>query len=394
VKIEAPTGPWSIINMDFVTALPPGGKNRYDSVLVVVDRYSRRKRFLLTHSNVTAPLVAKLFFEGILREHGVPTGIITDRDKLFVSEFWRSLSGLCGFKLKLSTAYHPQTDGLAERSIQSLEDMLRRFCAFNPEWEDSDGVTRDWTDLLPALEFAINSVPNASSGHTPFFLERGYNPKSVYSLVTSKLPTAVTAPSTQRFAQAISNAHLRAQECIDASVAAAKVRWDSKHVEPPFKIGDLVFVSTIHFRFGSANKLTTPFVGPFAITHMIGTNAARLALTSPYDKKHNVFPVSLLKLHRDNDPKRFPNRPKVPFPRPEIIDNEPEWEIEAILADRMRTVKGKKIHEFEVAWKGFEDTWWLPESSLSNAPELLKEYKARPKPAASKEKPKQKPRRK
>ena len=379
VKIESPSGPWSLINMDFVTALPPGGKNKYDSVLVVVDRFSRRKRFLLTHANATAPLTARLFFEGILREHGVPTGIITDRDKLFVSEFWKSLAGLCGFKLKLSTAYHPQTDGLAERSIQSLEDMLRRFCAFNPEWEDSEGITRDWTDLLPALEFAINSVPNASSGKSPFVLERGYNPKNVYSLVTSKLPTSITAPATEVFAQAIANAHSRAQECIQASVDAAKTRWDQKHVTPPFKIGDLVFVSTVHFRFGNSSKLTTPYVGPFAITHMVGTNAARVALTAPYDRKHNVFPVSLLKLYRDNDPQRFPNRPKVPFPRPDIIDNEPEWELEAILDDRTRRVKGKQVREFKVSWKGFDEHWWLPESDLGNASDLLNEYKSRPK---------------
>ena len=130
-KIDNPTKHWEIINMDFVTGLPPAGKDNNNAVLVVVDRLSRKARFLPCNKNDNAMETALLFWNQILSQKGIPNIIITDRDPKFSSEFWRSFYALLGTKLAFSTAYHPQTDGLAERMIQTLEDMLRRFCAFH-----------------------------------------------------------------------------------------------------------------------------------------------------------------------------------------------------------------------------------------------------------------------
>ena len=127
--ISEPKTRWEIINMDFVTGLPPGGPYSYKSVLVVVHRYSKRARFLPNHKDDTAMEVALLFWNRIMADVGIPKILISDRDPKFTSEFWRNLHDMLGTKLAFSTAYHPQTDGLAERMIQTLEDMLRRFCS-------------------------------------------------------------------------------------------------------------------------------------------------------------------------------------------------------------------------------------------------------------------------
>ncbi|GEM07822.1 retrotransposon polyprotein [Rhodotorula toruloides] len=258
--IKEPTKPWDIINMDFVGPFSKGGLAQYDAVLVVTDRYSRRCRLIPTFTDADARQTAALFYTYVLNDVGVPLGIISDRDKLFTSEFWKCLAQLCGYKLQLSTSYHPQTDGLAERYIRTLEDALRRFVAFEPVWTDESGFSHDWTELLPGLEFAINSSKHATLGKSPFEVERGYIPRSVYMLMKSKLPSLSLEPASEAFANMLLASQERAASCIADAVAYAQKRWDEKHVEPPFEVGDEVLVSTKHFQFKGERKLIPPFV--------------------------------------------------------------------------------------------------------------------------------------
>jgi transposase InsO family protein len=134
--------------MDFVTSLPPGGSYSYNSVLFLVDRFSKRARFIPNHKDDTAMEVAILFWNRIMGDVGIPKIIISDRDPKFTSEFWRNLHDMLGTKLAFSTAYHPQTDGLAERMIQTLEEMIRRFCSFGLEFDNKDGYTHDWVSYF------------------------------------------------------------------------------------------------------------------------------------------------------------------------------------------------------------------------------------------------------
>ncbi|MBW0479529.1 hypothetical protein O181_019244 [Austropuccinia psidii MF-1] len=120
--IEQPKHPWETINMDWVTRLVPGGKESFNSSLIIVDR--------------------------------IPEIIISDRDPKFKSEFWTNVYDMLGTKLAFSTAYHPQKDGLAERMIQTMEEIIRRFCAYCMEYKDHEGYTHDWVTLLPAVKLA------------------------------------------------------------------------------------------------------------------------------------------------------------------------------------------------------------------------------------------------
>ncbi|MBW0593587.1 hypothetical protein O181_133302 [Austropuccinia psidii MF-1] len=105
------------------------------------------------------------------------TNIISDRDPKFTSELWKNLHQLFGTKLSFSTAYHPQTDGLAERMIQALDHMVRRFCAYGLEFKGCEGFTNDWCTLLPAVELAYKKSIHAIFNQTPIIPEKGWNPK-------------------------------------------------------------------------------------------------------------------------------------------------------------------------------------------------------------------------
>ncbi|MBW0518630.1 hypothetical protein O181_058345 [Austropuccinia psidii MF-1] len=130
IQIQKPKSPWKTVHMDWVTALPPGGDRSYNAFLVLVDRYSKTPMFLPCHKDDTAMDTAIMIWNKFISHTGLFQNIISDRDPKFTPELWTNLHNLFGTKLSFSTSYHPQTDGLAERMIQTLEDMIRRFCAY------------------------------------------------------------------------------------------------------------------------------------------------------------------------------------------------------------------------------------------------------------------------
>ncbi|MBW0536471.1 hypothetical protein O181_076186 [Austropuccinia psidii MF-1] len=157
IQIQEPRATLEIVNMDWVTALPPGGDRSYNAFQVLVDRYSKKPMFLPCHKDDTAMDTAIIIWNKAISHTGLFQNIISDRDPKFTSALWTNLHNLFGTKLSFSTAYHPQTDGLAERMIQTLEDMIRRFCAYGLEFKDSDGFTHDWCTLILVLELAYKT---------------------------------------------------------------------------------------------------------------------------------------------------------------------------------------------------------------------------------------------
>ncbi|MBW0503008.1 hypothetical protein O181_042723 [Austropuccinia psidii MF-1] len=120
---------------------------------------------------------ALLLWSRVISHTGLCKNIIRDRDPKLTSALWTNLHIFSGTKSSFSTAYHHQTDGLAERLIQTLEDMIRRFCAYGLELKDSDGFTHDCCTIIPALELAYKKSVHSSTGQTAAMLERGWNPR-------------------------------------------------------------------------------------------------------------------------------------------------------------------------------------------------------------------------
>ncbi len=178
--LPIPETPWTSISMDFIVDLPPS--KTFDSIFVVVDRLTKIAHFIPCHKTVTGEETARLFIDNVYRLHGLPNDIISDRGTQFTSKFWQSLFKILGVDIKLSSAYHPQTDGQTERVNQVLEQYLR--CTINYHQDN-------WVDLLPLAEFAYNNTLQGSTQQTPFFANYGHHPRfDQFNLNISENPAA------------------------------------------------------------------------------------------------------------------------------------------------------------------------------------------------------------
>jgi len=163
---EAPDRPWKSIAMDFITDLPKS--DGYDTILVVIDRLTKMSHFSPCSKDLDVRQFAKLFMKGIVRLHGLPHDIITDRGTLFTSDLWKETTGKLGIERGLSTAFHPQTDGQTERINGILEQYLRA---------DINYQQADWCGYLPLAEFAYNNGYQETIKNTPCFANYGIHPE-------------------------------------------------------------------------------------------------------------------------------------------------------------------------------------------------------------------------
>ena len=170
--------PWSSISMDHIEQLPLSGG--YDAILVIICRFTKYGLFLPTHTTSTSRDLAILFLAWVFSKHGLPDEIISDRGSRFVSKFWKTVTSKLNIKRKLSTAYHPETDGQTERVNQTLERYLRIYCAYQQN---------DWHEWLPLAEFSYNNSDHSSTGLSPFMANYGYHPSiSVAEGIAPSIP--------------------------------------------------------------------------------------------------------------------------------------------------------------------------------------------------------------
>jgi hypothetical protein len=166
--LSIPSFKWESVSMDFITQLPVT-KTGYDAIAVFVDRLTKMVHFAPTYTDCSARDVARLINDTVFKHHGLPSELISDRDPRFTSEFWTELTRLLGTKLKMSTAFHPQTDGQTERSNGVLEDYLRHYISPSQD---------DWDEWLPQAEFSVNNAWQESIKNTLFMLNFGQQPRT------------------------------------------------------------------------------------------------------------------------------------------------------------------------------------------------------------------------
>ncbi|MBW0547473.1 hypothetical protein O181_087188 [Austropuccinia psidii MF-1] len=247
LKIQEPSRPWKIVHVAWITGLPPGGDRSYNACLVIVDRFGKTPIFLPCHRDDTAMDTALLIWNRVLSWTGIFTNIISDRDPKFTSALWTNLHQLFGTKLFFSTAYHPKTDVLAERMIQTLEDMVRGFCAYGLEFKDCDGLTNYWCTLLPELELSYRTSSHASTNQAPAILEKGWNPKLPQDFLRKEL--VEIHPTASSFKGIPDKSREHAVRFMEDSFAYAKDKWDKSNATPDFEVGDLVLVSTTNLNY-------------------------------------------------------------------------------------------------------------------------------------------------
>ena len=357
--LEYPQQRWEQVTMDFIVSLPPTPRN-HDAIFVVVDRFSKRAYFIPTKTTVTAPGTAKLFFDNVFKDHGLPHAIISDRDPRFTSSFWQELFKLCQTKLRMSTAFHPQTDGQTEHMNRTLEKMLCSYVTYHQD---------NWDEQLPALEFAYNNSRNATTGKTPFEVDTGRHPTtpSSYPIEAAKNETA-----TQFLDNWNVNLRLVHDHVMEAQESQKKYA-DKNRKHGEFDVNDKVLLSTRNIshlldRQRPSKKFTSKFIGPYRITEKISPLVYRLEL--PVSMRiHPVFHISLLKRYEED---AF-DRQTVPLP-PVIVDDHEEYVVEQILDKRI--IRGKT--QYLIKWKDYPmyDATWEPIENLDNCQSLLRIFES------------------
>ncbi|MBW0571239.1 hypothetical protein O181_110954 [Austropuccinia psidii MF-1] len=304
IKIQEPSKPWEIVHMDWVTFLPPGGDRSCNACLVIVDQFSKTPINLPCHRDDTAMDTACLIWNRVISWNGIFTNIISDTDPKFNSDLWKNFHQLFGTKLSFYKASYTQTDGLAGGMIKTLEDVVRRICAYGLEFKECDGLTHDWCTLLPALELEYKESIHASPNQTHAILEKGWNPKiPQYSLRKDLVEIHPTAGS---FIGMLEKAREHAIRCMEDSLAYGKDKGDKSHATPDLKVEDLVLVSTTNFNnIKGCKKLKDSFAGTFIINTLHEENEIEVELSEELSNKHPKIPVSLVKPYKSSDAEKF-----------------------------------------------------------------------------------------
>lgn len=360
---------WKHVTVDFITDLPVSadwGGNEFTSVMVVVDRMTKQVH-ITPCNDMSSRHTAYLFYRDCFRIHGLPDSIISDRGTQFTAEFWKWMCKLLHIDHRLSTAYHPQTDGQTERMNARIEQYLRAYVNY---------AQNDWVRYLPSAEFAINNQDSTVTGVSPFMANYGLHPRSGCDLsMPLKGPPVPASVNFERLDanEIVENAKKIEKFMIDnifyhsaeQEIQANKKRAAARN----FKVGDLVWLNYKNIKsLRPSKKLDFKNGGPFKIIDVIGNYAYKLSLPKSA-KIHPVFHVSLLSPVA-TDP--LPGQELIPSPSLIVENDDIEYEVEKVIGSHF---KNGKLH-YLVRWKGYgpEDDWSIPYDQTEGFKDLINEF--------------------
>ncbi|GKC77807.1 putative reverse transcriptase domain-containing protein [Tanacetum coccineum] len=330
VQPKIPEWKWDNITMDFVTKLPKSPQG-HDTIWVIVDRLTKSAIFTPMRETDSMEKLARLYIKEVVARHGIPVSIICDRDPRFASHFWRSLQKALGTSLDMSTAYHPETDGQSERTIQTLEDMLRA-CVID--------FGKGWINHLPLVEFSYNNSYHASIKAAPF--EALYGRKCRSPVCWAEVGEAqLTGPD---LIQETTEKIIQIKQRIQAARDRQKSYADLKRKPMEFQVGDKVL-------------------------ERIGPVAYKLELHQELSRVHNTFHVSNLKKCYSDEPLAVPLEGL-------HVDDKLQFEEDPveIMEQEVKRLKRRSIPLVKVRWssrRGPEFTWEREDSFKKKYPHLF-----------------------
>lgn len=354
--LRPPSGAWEEVTMDFIGPLPwstdPATQVEYDMIYVIMDRLTKYAYFIPIVTTTNAEELAYVFMRHVFASHGMPSRLVSDRDKLFRSKFWQSLMDQLGSKNKLSTSFHPETDGQTERTNQTLEQYLRSYVSHEQD---------DWVTLLPLAQVSYNNS-KVATGLSPFYANYGFHPN------VHQHPLGIRPKAQQATIQVdkLKELHIYLSDELEfLADRMAKYANKRRSEGPDFKEGGKAYLLRKNIKTKRpSDKLDFKKLGPFKIEKKLGPVTYKLKL--PKDMKiHPVFHVALL----EEAPTNARIQESLPVEPHEDID----YDVEEILAAKLE--KGKPV--YLIKWLGYDksENSWEPETNL--APDTLQEAKTK-----------------
>lgn len=356
-QLPVPAKPWDSVSMDFIVDLPLSGSVvdflLYDCILVIVDRFTKMALFHPVRKDTTAEQFALIFIQLVFSNYGVPSTIVSDRDHLFTSAFWRYLSKRLTTDHRLSTAVHPRTNGQTERLNQILEIYLRAYCNFRQD---------NWRDLLGVAQFAYNNSVHSGSKTSPFYALYGRHPTPP-QLSDLNIQTE-SDHNAERWATHMEEVRQFVQDNLIHAQNLAQKYGESDTTE--FAEGDMVWLNGKNIKTQRpSKKLDHLWHGPFVITQKVGTQAYRLRLPADYHI-HDVFHISLL---------RKDTTGATPADLGETNINRSSWEVAEILDSKY--IRRKLNYRVRYLGRPQHDDAWVRPNAIPDGAELIKQFHER-----------------
>ena len=367
-QLPVPTHHWKDLSMDFVTGFPQSADQRgngYDLILVIIDWLTKMVHYEPVQMTVTIPALAKVIFNIVVRHHGLPDSIVSNRNSVFTSKFWSSLYYFLSIKQRLSITFYSQTDGQTERQNSTMEAYLRAFINY-----EQDNQAR----LLPMAEFAYNNAKHASTGYISFKLNCRYHSRISYK---KDVDPHSRSKAADELTEELRNLMAAYRENLQHAQKLQKQAYNKGTKPKSYAPSEKVQLNSKYIKTKRNRKLEAKFFGSFRVLHPVDSQAYKLKLLKRW-RIYDVFHLSLLE--QDTTRKGRVDEKTAEQLEFEAGGNNKEYEVESICNSAVYARELEAGHLlglfYLLSWKDYpkDESTWKPASAVQHRRKLVSTF--------------------